>query len=45
VLLAMGLTENEARCGVRFSLGRTTTDAEIDSALAVIPAAVAALSC
>jgi cysteine desulfurase len=43
VLLAMGLTETEARSSVRFSLGRTTSDAEIETALAVIPQAVAAL--
>jgi len=37
VLLAMGLTEAEARCAVRFSLGATTTEAEIDYVLEVLP--------
>jgi cysteine desulfurase len=40
VLLAMGRTPEQARASVRFSLGHTTTDADIDTALAVIPAAV-----
>jgi cysteine desulfurase len=40
VLLAMGCTAERARASVRFSLGHTTTDAEIDAALAVIPGAV-----
>jgi cysteine desulfurase len=37
VLLAMGLTPAEARSAVRFSLGATTTDAEIDHTLDVLP--------
>jgi cysteine desulfurase len=37
VLLAMGLTPTEARGAVRFSLGHTTTPAEVDYALDVIP--------
>ena len=40
VLLAMGLTPERARASVRFSLGHTTTDADIDAALAVVPGAV-----
>lgn len=40
VLLAMGLGPVEAASGVRFSLGRTTTDRDIDHALAVVPGAV-----
>ena len=38
VLLAMGLLPAEARLAVRFSLGPTTTAAEIDEVLAVVPA-------
>ncbi len=37
VLLAMGLSERLARAAVRFSLGRFTTDQEIDYALKEIP--------
>jgi cysteine desulfurase len=37
VLRALGLTEVEARQTVRFSLGRTTTRAEIDHVLALLP--------
>ena len=40
VLLAMGLTPSARVSSVRFSLGHTTTDADIDAALAVIPSAV-----
>jgi cysteine desulfurase len=40
VLLALGLSAAEARTAVRFSLGPTTSDADIDVALAVIPQAV-----
>jgi len=40
VLTAIGLPASEARASLRFSLGRHTTPAEIDTALAIIPAAV-----
>jgi cysteine desulfurase len=40
VLLAMGLSGAEARSAVRFSLGHTTTEQDIDRALAVIPKVV-----
>jgi len=40
VLLAMGLTSDRARASVRFSLGHTTTDSDIDAALEIIPRAV-----
>ena len=43
VLIAMGLTPAEARSSLRLSLSRLTTAAEIDRALAIIPAAVARL--
>jgi cysteine desulfurase len=43
VLLAMGLTPAEARSSLRLSLSRLTTEAEIDAALRIIPAAVARL--
>jgi cysteine sulfinate desulfinase/cysteine desulfurase-like protein len=33
VLLAMGLTEEEAHCSCRFSLGLDTTDADIEATL------------
>ena len=37
VLTAMGYPEDEARGAVRLSLGRSTTDAEIDEASRVVP--------
>ena len=37
VLTAMGVTRDEARASLRFSLGRTTTEADIDRALEIIP--------
>ncbi|HVK75865.1 MAG TPA: cysteine desulfurase family protein [Kofleriaceae bacterium] len=40
VLLALGLSRERAREGVRFSLGVTTTDADIDRVLEVLPAIV-----
>jgi cysteine desulfurase len=43
VLTAIGLPPEEARASLRFSLGRHTTDADIDFALQVVPAAVAQL--
>jgi len=43
VLTAIGLRESEARASARFSLGRGTTSADIDAALAIIPAAVGQL--
>jgi len=43
VLTAIGLPAEEARASLRFSLGRHTTQADIDFALSVVPAAVAQL--
>jgi cysteine desulfurase len=43
VLLAMGLPAADALGSLRLSLGATTTDDEIDLALAAVPAAVARL--
>jgi cysteine desulfurase len=43
VLTAIGLSPEEARASLRFSLGRHTTPADIDFALSVVPAAVAQL--
>src|SRR5580692_7183491 len=40
VLLAIGLSPDEARSSLRLSLGRTTTAEEIDQAIAVIPQVV-----
>jgi cysteine desulfurase len=40
VLTAIGLPASEARASLRFSLGRHTTPAEIDTALEIIPSAV-----
>jgi cysteine desulfurase len=43
VLTAIGLPPEEARASLRFSLGRHTTEPEIEFALQVVPAAVAQL--
>jgi cysteine desulfurase len=43
VLLAMGAGEEEASQSLRFSLARTTTDAEVDRALAIVLEALATL--
>jgi cysteine desulfurase len=43
VLTAIGLPPEEARASLRFSLGRHTTEEEIEFALQVVPAAVAQL--
>jgi cysteine desulfurase len=40
VLTAIGLSQEDAKSSLRFSLGRHTTESEIDFALEVIPAAV-----
>ena len=40
VLLAMGVPANIAQTAVRFSLGRSTTDADIDRVLEILPGAV-----
>ena len=41
VLLAMGRTEEEARSALRFTLGRTSTEADVDALLAALPSAYA----
>lgn len=43
VLIAMGLRPDQARSSIRFSLGKQTTDADIDLALALVPETVARL--
>jgi cysteine desulfurase len=43
VLTAMGVTRDEARASLRFSLGRTTTEADIERALEIIPRVIAKL--
>lgn len=43
VLLAMGVPEGEALSALRLSLGWCSTDADVDAALEVVPAAVARL--
>ncbi len=40
VLLAMGLSEDEARSGLRFSLGWTSSDEDLDALAALLPEAV-----
>jgi cysteine desulfurase len=41
VLLAMGRTEQEARSALRFTLGRTSAEADVDALLAALPGAYA----
>ena len=43
VLSAMGYPEEEARGALRLTLGRTTTEAEIDEAVGVIPPVLASM--
>jgi cysteine desulfurase len=43
VLRAMGMTQAEARSSLRLSLSRTTTEAEIDRVLEILPAVVSRL--
>jgi cysteine desulfurase len=43
VLSAMGYPDEEARGALRLSLGRTTTDAEIDTAGEVVPRVIASM--
>jgi cysteine desulfurase len=43
VLLAMGMPRDRALSSIRFSLGYASTDADIDTALAVVPEVVAKL--
>lgn len=43
VLVAMGLNKDQARASIRFSLGKQTTEEDIDIALALIPETVARL--
>jgi cysteine desulfurase len=40
VLTAIGLSSDEARASLRFSLGRHTTPEQVDFALQVVPAVV-----
>jgi cysteine desulfurase len=43
VLSAMGYPDEEARGALRLSLGRTTTDAEIDTAAEIVPRVIASM--
>ena len=43
VLSAMGYPDEEARGALRLSLGRTTTEAEIEEAVAIVPRVVASM--
>jgi cysteine desulfurase len=43
VLTAMGYPDEEARGSLRLSLGRTTTDAEIDAAAEIVPRVLASM--
>jgi cysteine desulfurase len=42
VLTSLGYPDDEARGSLRLSLGRTTTDAEIDQAVEIVPRVIAA---
>jgi cysteine desulfurase len=44
VVMALGHTEDEARSALRITLGRTTTDADVDAFLAALPGAYARAS-
>ncbi|MCX7522150.1 cysteine desulfurase family protein [Microbacterium sp. STN6] len=44
VLLAMGRSERDARSALRMTLGRTTTDSDVDAFLAALPQAYARAS-
>ena len=43
VIRALGRDDAEARCAIRFSLGRFNTAEDVDRVLAVLPAAVSGL--
>ena len=43
VLIAMGLRPDQARASIRFSLGKQTTETEIDFALSLLPSTVSRL--
>ena len=43
VLSAMGYPDDEARGALRLSLGRTTTDDEVETACAVVPRVIASM--
>jgi cysteine desulfurase len=43
VLIAMGLRKDEARASIRFSLGKQTTEEDIDFALSLVPETVTRL--
>ncbi len=43
VLAAMGFPEEEARGALRLSLGRTTTDAEVEAASEIVPRTIASM--
>src|SRR5437899_1807087 len=43
VLIAMGLRPDQARASIRFSLGKQTTEADIDFALGLVPETIARL--
>jgi cysteine desulfurase len=43
VLIAMGLRAEQARASIRFSLGKQTTEADVDFALSLVPETIARL--